>query len=170
MTIFIQQFLTIGVLFFFLMNLINVILATSKTILTVKGGRLIATIINALTYGFYAVVVKQITTYNIEIVVAVTVIANVIGVYTAKTVLDKIKKDVLWKITVILESGYIEDFRTELVNAGLGFNEYVIETKKGNTKGFDVFVENQKRTAELKRIIEKYEKVKYHILEIGRQL
>ena len=44
---------------FFICSLINVMLSTLKTILTVKASKGVATIINAITYGFYAIVVKQ---------------------------------------------------------------------------------------------------------------
>ena len=86
------QYLTISTLIFFLLNLINVMLSTVKSVLTVKASRLIATLINALAYGYYTIIIKQISNSSIEMVVTVTIITNLIGVYTSLWLLDKFKK------------------------------------------------------------------------------
>ena len=50
---------TLAVGVFFLCSLVNVMLSTCKTVLTLKASKGAATVINACTYGFYAIVVKQ---------------------------------------------------------------------------------------------------------------
>ena len=71
----------IATIIFFLCSLINVMLSTLKTILTVKASKGIATLINAITYGFYAIVVKQLASLDLITTVSVTIITNIIGVY-----------------------------------------------------------------------------------------
>jgi len=66
---------------FFIITLVNVILSTVKSILTVKASRKVAALINAIAYGFYAMVVKQMATVSTSTVVIVTVLCNLIGVY-----------------------------------------------------------------------------------------
>ena len=158
------------IIVFSIITLINVILSTAKSILTVKSSRKVAAWINAISYGFYAMVVKQMSTVSVEVVVIVTVIANLIGVYFSMWLLDKFKKDVFWKITIIPENSAFQNIKKELVENKLGFNEYEVNTKYGDQKALDVFSENQESSKKIKEILKRNGKVKYHISEIGTQL
>lgn len=164
-----MQILTFGLLVFFLINLVNVMLSTSKSILTIKSTRAIAAIMNALAYGFYAMVVKSMANFETHIVVVTVVIANLIGVYVSIYMLEKLKKDKLWKITVIILEENYSKIRDELINLDIGFNKYYINTKKGECIGLDIFSENQKQSLAIKNILKDY-KVKYHVLEIAKSL
>lgn len=158
------------IIMFFVITLINVILSTIKSILTVKASRGIASLINAVSYGFYAMVVKQMATVSLEIVVISTIICNLIGVNFSMWLLDKFKKDMLWKITVIPQNKFFENIRKELVENDLGFNEYPIITKYGNQMGLDIFSNNQNDSKKVKEILDRNGKIKYHILEISQNL
>ena len=76
-------------LIFFVCSFINVMLSTMKSILTVRSTKNVAAIINAVTYGFYAIVVKQLADLDIPITVVVTILTNLIGVYLSMWILDK---------------------------------------------------------------------------------
>lgn len=158
------------IIIFSIITFINVILSTAKSILTVRATRGTAALINAISYGFYAMVVKQMATVNVEIVVIVTVLANLVGVYFSMWLLDKFKKDVFWKITVIPETEDLYNIREELIENGLGFNEYSLNTKYGNQVALDIFSQNQEKSKKIKEILSRRTKVKYHIQEIGKQL
>lgn len=158
------------ILFFAIITLINVVLSTAKSILTVKATREIAALINAISYGFYAMVVKQMTTVDIEIVVIVTVLANLIGVYFSMWMLDKFRKDLFWKITIIPETVSFPNIRKELVENKLGFNEYEVNTKYGNQTALDVFSESQESSKKIKEILNRNGNVKYHISEVANHL
>lgn len=153
-----------------IITLINVVLSTAKSILTVKASRGVAAWINAISYGFYAMVVKQMSTVNLEAVVIVTVVCNLIGVYFSMWLLDKFKKGVFWKVTIIPENSKITNIKKELVENGLGFNEYPVNTKYGNQTALDVFSEDQQASKKIKEILKRNGNVKYHISEIGNQL
>lgn len=157
-------------LFFAIITLINVVLSTAKSILTVKATRKVASLINAISYGFYAMVVKQMSTVNIETVIIVTVLANLVGVYFSMWVLDKFRKDLFWKITIIPETSSFENIRKELVENKLGFNEYEVNTKYGNQTALDVFSESQESSKKIKEILNRNGNVKYHISEVANHL
>lgn len=158
------------ILIFVVITLINVILSTVKSILTVKSSRGVATLINAIAYGFYAVVVKQMATVSTEVVVASTIGCNLVGVYFSMWLLDRFKKDIFWKITAIPEIETAEEIRNQLIEKSLGFNEYPINTKYGVRNAFDIFSESQTESKKIKEILKLGGNVKYHILEIGKQL
>lgn len=159
-----------AIIIFSIITLINVVLSTAKSILTVKASKGVAASINAVSYGFYAMVVKQMATVSIEVVVIATVICNLIGVYFSMWLLDKFKKDLFWKITVIPATEDFAEIRKELVENDLGFNEYKVNTKYGNQMALDIFSHDQSKSKKIKNILHKYNKMKYHIQEIGNQL
>lgn len=105
---------TTSTLYFFLISLINVILSSTKSICTVRYGRGINVLMNVLAYSFYTVVVKQTASLPLEITVIATALANALGVWFSYVILDKLQKDRLWKIEVVLPKCYAETVHTEL--------------------------------------------------------
>ena len=79
----ILQYLTVSAGIFFLMQFINVVLSTMKTVLTVKANVHVAMLINTATYTFYSGVVKLLTDQPMIIVLITTFATNVVGVYLA---------------------------------------------------------------------------------------
>jgi uncharacterized protein YebE (UPF0316 family) len=165
----IQDYVTLGLVIFIIVNLINVMLSTMKSILTVKSTRLVATLINAVSYGFYALIVKQMADYDITTVVVVTIVANLIGVYSSMWILDKFKKDKLWKITIVTSKLSADLIALALARNEIGFNQYDIKTKYGDSVALDIFSESQETSVIIKRIIGDYS-VKYHVIEVGKGL
>lgn len=86
------------IIVFCICSLVNVILSTLKTLIMVNAGRGSAIIINAVCYGFYTLVVKQLTSVDYITAVAVTIGANIVGVWISYKIMDLFKKDRLWKI------------------------------------------------------------------------
>lgn len=68
---------------FIVIQFANVIISTIKSVLTVKGGKTTAAIINAVSYTFAAVVTKFITEQSFLWVILITFFTNLIGVYLA---------------------------------------------------------------------------------------
>lgn len=99
------------ILLFALCTAVNVILSTIKSILTVKGGKLSASFINALTYGFYSYVIVLTSADGMPIwlKMAITAVCNFIGVYLVKLIEEKARKDRLWKIEFAVSAGYNAD-------------------------------------------------------------
>lgn len=88
---------------FIVLNIANVILQTAKSICTVKCGKLIAAIANAIAYGLYTVVIVY-TVCNLPLweKILVVAVANFIGVYVVKMVEQKLEKEKLWKIELAI--------------------------------------------------------------------
>jgi hypothetical protein len=80
---------------------LNVILNSLKTLIMAKTNNPhMSAGINALTFGFYTLIVNYIANMPLEITIPVTVITNVIGVYITYAIFNKAKRDSLWKIEV----------------------------------------------------------------------
>lgn len=106
--------LSVSALYFFLISLINVILSSTKSICTVRYGRSINVLMNVIAYSFYTVVVKQTANLPLEVTVVATAIANALGVWLSYAALDKIQKDRLWKVEVVVAKCFTEKLHYEL--------------------------------------------------------
>ena len=151
-----MDFFTISAGIFFLMQFINVILSTMKTVLTVKANAHVAMLINTATYTFYSGVVKLLTDQPMFVVLATTFITNVIGVYLAMYILKKSKKDVLWKIEVTVPT----EESTEVHKCEVPHNYIPV----GKYTVFNFYCETQKESAKVKKIVNKHN-AKYFVAE-----
>lgn len=159
-----------AILVFFILALINVMLSTLKSVWTVKGSRSQATLINAISYGFNAIVIKQITTFDTTTTIAVTILSNLVGVYCSMYLLDCIRKDRVWTISVTAKDIVAgDDIIDELNNNDIAFRAYTIQKKTKETVGLDIFSESKAQSDTIKVILDKY-KVKYHVFEVKTSL
>jgi hypothetical protein len=124
----------------------------------------LSAIVNAVTFGFYTAVVKQIAGLDLMVTISVTVITNVIGVYITYWVMGKVRKDNLWKVELFSPVEFDEYFIEDLVTADLQFTEI-------NDSLINVYCYNQAESANLKTLIRNRSeyKIKYNITEITKQ-
>ena len=145
-------------------SLVNVILSTLKTLIMVNAGRGSAIIINAICYGFYTFVVKQLAEVDYWTAVIVTILANIIGVWISYKIMDLFKKDKLWRITVTLKSKKaLDECEANLEKYYIGF------TPIEKTNSIDIYSYNQKERAIIKNILGNYD-YKYFIQEMAKSL
>lgn len=156
----------VQIIIFTVCSLVNVILSTMKTILTVRSTKVVASIINAVTYGFYAIVVKQLASLDLTVTVIVTIATNLIGVYLSMWLMDKMKKDCLWKISVTTKNKSIVK---KIENFDIEYTMSPIQYKKETYYSIEIFSKNQKDSSIIKNILNEY-KVKYNVTEITKTL
>lgn len=156
----------VAIIIFTVCSLVNVILSTMKTILTVRSTKVVASIINAVTYGFYAIVVKQLASLDLTVTVIVTIATNLIGVYLSMWIMDKMKKDCLWKISVTTKDKSIVK---KIENFDIEYTLSPIQYKKKTYYSIEIFSKNQKDSTIIKNILNEY-KVKYNVTEITKTL
>lgn len=106
--------LSVTTIYFFIISLVNVILSSTKSICTVRYGRGINVCTNVISYSFYTIVVKQTASLPLEITVIATAAANALGVWLSYVMLDKLQKDRLWKIEVVVPNEFTEKLHEEL--------------------------------------------------------
>lgn len=159
-----------AIIVFFVLALVNVMLSTLKSVWTVKGSRGQATLINAIAYGFNAIIIKQITTFDATTTVAVTILSNLVGVYCSMYLLDYIRKDRVWTISVTAHDMVTgNNIINELNNNDIAFRVCTIQKKTKDTIGLDIFSESKEQSDIIKTILDKY-KVKYHVFEVKTSL
>ena len=156
----------VAIIIFTVCSLVNVILSTMKTILTVRSTKVVASIINAVTYGFYAIVVKQLASLDLTVTVIVTIATNLIGVYLSMWLMDKMKNDCLWKISVTTKDKSIVK---KIENFDIEYTMSPIQYKNETYYSIEIFSKNQKDSTIIKNILNEY-KVKYNVTEITKTL
>ena len=110
-------------LYFFLISLINVMLSSTKSICTVRYGRGVNVLANVIAYSFYVIVVKQTADLPLTITVISTAAANALGVWLSYVILDRIQKDRLWKVEVVVPKCYTEQLHYELKSVSHNYVE-----------------------------------------------
>ena len=153
-----MDYLTLSVGIFFLMQFINVVLSTMKTILTVKANAHVAMLINTATYTFYSGVVKLLTDQPMIVVLVTTFVTNIIGVYLAMYILKKTRKDVLWKVEVTVGNEVAEELHNKMADVPHSYIEV------GKNTLFNFYCDTQKESAKVKDVVNHYN-AKYFVAE-----
>ena len=90
---------------FIVLNILNVIIQTVKSIATIKCGKTLAAVINAVAYGLYTIVtVYMLCELDLWLKALIVAVANLIGVYVVKLLEEKSRKDKLWKVEATVKS------------------------------------------------------------------
>ncbi len=148
------------ILLFVVCQLINVILSTIKSIITIKGTKLTASIFSAVNYGFNTVIIKSISDVELWLAIIVTVLSNLVGVYIGMTITERMRKEQLWKITVTVPANKLSEFKKELNENNIDFIAY--ETSWDDFKVVDIFSKHKSTSKTIKQIFNNYD-VKYTI-------
>ena len=156
----------INVSIFFGLQLVNVILSTIRSITTVKASKHTAALINAISYTFYNGIVKLLTGQEMWVILSTTFITNIIGVYAANFILDKLRKDKLWVFNATFKSK-VENVNIDTVvsmftNANIKFVYTEVIPNKLYT--IQIFSYTQKESDMIKEILKNFD-VKYYITE-----
>lgn len=147
---------------YIVLNIVNVLIQTIKSITTIKGGKAVASITNAVAYGLYTVVVVyMMCDLPLWLKAVIIGLCNLVGVYIVKAIEEKKRKDKVWKIEVTTKSLNVPVI-VDLLNAkNISYNYVDI---KNNETIFNIYANTQKDSAEVKNIIDQFE-VKYFVTE-----
>lgn len=146
------------IIIFTISSFINVMLNTIKTIIMYKNEKLSSSLVNAVTYGFYTIVVVLMAgDMNLWLKVLITFVTNFFGVWWSMAILDKFKKDKLWQITAtvkINEQGLENTLEKPLEDLDISFTCQM--TNKSNKYVYHIYSENQKQSIEIKKLLNKH--------------
>ena len=113
---------------FIVLNIANVIIQTVKSIATVKCGKAVAAIINAVAYGLYTIVtVYLMCELDLYLKAGIVALCNLVGVYVVKLIEEKARKDKLWKVEATVYPNHAEWLISRLSEQNLPFNYIDVE-------------------------------------------
>jgi uncharacterized protein YebE (UPF0316 family) len=147
---------------FIILNIANVVIQTVKSIATIKCGKTVAALVNAVAFGLYTVVIVY-TNADLELwlKVVIVAVANLIGVYVVKFIEEKKRKDQLWKIEFTVLNSNTVDVDNLLILSKVPHN---FIQNVGKYTIFNAYCATQKESESVKEIIKKYH-AKYFVSE-----
>ena len=151
-----------AVILFIVCTAVNVILSTIKSIATIKGGKFMAALMNALTYGFYSWVIILTTIDNLSTVdkMLITAACNFIGVYLVKFIEEKTRKERLWKIEATVPFEEMHSLINESKEQKLVFNY----TPIGKYTIFNFYSYSRRESEEVAELLQRHD-AKYFVSE-----
>ena len=141
---------------------INVILSTVKSLLTIKAGKTVAALANAITYGFYTwvIILTNIDGISLWVKMGITALCNFIGVFIVKLIEEKARKEKLWKIECTVPTAQAEQMIADCNYYDFSYN--YIDINKWVL--FNFYAPTQKDSANIKKLLKSYD-VKYFVSE-----
>ena len=146
---------------FIVMNVVNVVIQTIKSIATIKCGKTTAALVNALAYGLYTYIIV-LTNCDLPMIAKCLIVAsaNFVGVWVVKFFEEKARKDKLWKVEATVPSALAENLRFHLEQRNIPYNyidinKYVI---------FNCYCETPTQSAKIKEILKMHD-AKYFVSE-----
>ena len=147
---------------FIVMNVLNVIIQTIKSIATIKCGKVAAAIVNAVAYGLYTYIVV-LTMCNLPLIwkCLIVALANFIGVWVVKYFEEKTRKDKLWKVEATVLRGYTELLHSALDRVEIPHN---FLENVGPYALFNIYCSTQEQSAKAKQVLAGFD-AKYFVSE-----
>lgn len=147
---------------FVVLNVVNVIIQTVKSIATIRCGKWVAALVNAVAYGLYTVVVVYtVCELDLWLKVVVVALANLVGVYVVKVIEEKSRKDKLWEVRATVKPSQVGGLAEKLDNAKISYNCF---KTSGDHRVFNIYCPTQKESLAVREILTKY-KAKYFVSE-----
>ena len=146
---------------FIFFNILNVIIQTIKSIVTIKCNKWVAAVVNAVAYGLYTyIVVLTASDIDLWFKIIVVALANLVGVFIVKWVEEKKRKEMLWKIEFTINREFLENVKTLLTLAKVPHSYIEI----GKNVIINAYCATGKESESVKEIIKKYN-AKYFVSE-----
>ena len=139
---------------YLMLQITNVILATIKSIVTIKGSKLSAALMNALSYSVnIIVVIYTVMDFSIWIKILITAITNFAGTYLGVYITEKLRKDRLWEIkaTVITVNDYINIKNALKTQPDIKYNSMTLDDNEGYL--FYVYTKNKQQSKIVRDIL-----------------
>lgn len=148
---------------FVALTIVNVVLQTARVIITVKGGMFLSSLVSAIAFGFYVVIIVwTVCDLPLWTKVVVTALANFVGTYFVKYVEAKVRKQRLWLVDVVIFKKNIEYAKEFLNKHGIWFSETPISNSESHM--FHIYSNTQDESRLIKKLLAKFN-AKYVVVE-----
>lgn len=146
-------------------TVLNVIIQTAKSVMTIKCNKYVAAIANAVAYGFYTYIIV-LTLCDLPMLekCIITALANLVGVFVVKWVEEKAEKDKLWKIELTVPTAEVNAIDAELVEVP---HSYILLSDKHTV--FNFYCATPADTLKVKSIADRHN-AKYFICEARQEI
>ena len=147
-------------LIFIGLSIINVVFSTIKSITTIKSSPLVASLVSAVYYGYYNVVlIYTVSDFPLWQKVLITALCNFVGVFIVKWIEAKRRKDRLWEVRATIPAEY-----TDTLHEALSLIPHNYIANIGKYTIFNIYCATQKESSAVKATLDLYH-AKYFVSE-----
>lgn len=157
----IQQYLTLDLAIFVTIQTVNVVISTVKSILTINGSKMTAAVVNSVSYTFANVVTKLLTQQPFEVIIVTTMVTNMVGVYAAKWLMEKTRKERLWTVMATIRSAHKDDVEGQLQKRGI---QYTLVPAENDRWFINIFSHSKAESAMIREILHQWN-IRHTIVE-----
>lgn len=148
-------------LLFIVLNILNVIIQTVKSICTVKCGKGVAALVNAVAYGLYTIVtIYMLCDLDLYLKAGIVALCNLVGVYVVKLIEEKARKDKLWKVEATIKMENLPYIKALFKEGGIPHNYIEI----GDSAIVNCYCATQEESSLVKQVLIDY-KAKFFVSE-----
>lgn len=148
---------------FVVLTIVNVVLNTTRTIVTVKGGIFWSSLVSAIAFGFYTIVIiYTVCDLPMWIKAVTTAMANFVGTWFVKWIEMKVRRDKVWMIDLVVFKKNLEYAKGYLNEHGIQFTELPISNSESHL--FHIYSHSQDESKTIKHLIEHFN-AKYVVME-----
>lgn len=160
--------MTPEIILFIILQIINVILSTIKSIVLSKGYKWGTIISNTIYFGIYTAVLKQLALVDdMLLLITITMVANFFGTWVGFDVLERIRKADLWVVKTVVKIDQIKEYKAALNKANIKYISY--QTTWDECTAVDIFSESRAESKSIKQILELFN-VKYSVYVSSKTL
>ena len=146
---------------FIVLSIINVVFSTIRSIVTINGTKLSASLLSGAYFAFYNIMmIYTVADFPMWQKCLITFICNVVGVWLVKWGEEKARKDKLWKVEATVKPHFAKHVieycqLTEIPFSYIDVEKYIL---------FNFYCATQKESAIVKHLLDKYH-AKYFVAE-----
>lgn len=146
---------------FIVLSIINVVFSTIRSIVTINGSKLSASLLSGAYFAFYNIMmIYTVAEFPMWQKCLITFICNVVGVWLVKWGEEKARKDKLWKVEATVKPHFAENIieycqLAEIPFSYIDIEKYIL---------FNFYCATQKESAIVKHLLDKYH-AKYFVAE-----
>ena len=155
-------------LIFIIANLINVIIQTVKSLVTIKSNKYVAAVVNALAYGFYTYIVILMTG-DLPLLQKCIVVGavNLIGVFIVKLIEERKTKIKMWRIEATIKRIHQQALSDELTKINVGFS--ILYIRNSERVVIFIYSPSKESSRKIKTILTKYD-ARYFVTTEDKEL
>ena len=147
---------------FIVLSIINVVFSTIRSIVTIKGGKTVASLMSGGYFAFYNIMlVWTVADFPMWQKCLITFVCNVVGVWIVKFMEEAMRKDKLWKVETTIRCNKKEAVIEALNSIRIPYN-YIDGV--GIYTIFNIFCETQAQSLAVKEILKTFN-AKYFVSE-----
>lgn len=144
-------------LLFIVLSILNVLIQTAKSIATIKCGKTVAAIVNAVAYGLYTIVIVYTNCeLDLWLKAGITAAANLVGVYVVKWMEEKARADRLWKVEATVRGEVIDALADDLDAEEISHNFVETSVDNNNYIIVNCYCHNQIESQVVKLLLNRY--------------